>query len=130
MPPIERYMTSQPWVIAPGNSLAEAHGLMREHGIRHLPVVDRGTLVGIVSEGDLRLVESFGVMRGARVHEAMTEPAYTVRGHTPVDEVVRVFSDRKYGSVVVVSEDGAVEGIFTVVDACRVLADVLERTVA
>jgi CBS domain-containing protein len=44
--------------------------------------------------------------------------------------VVRIMGDRKYGSVVVVGAHGVVEGIFTAVDACRALADVLDRATA
>ena len=48
-------MTRAPLSIRPEQTLAEAHRLMRKHRIRHLPVVDRGKLVGIVSQRDLML---------------------------------------------------------------------------
>src|SRR4051812_19603913 len=44
--PISRYMTRQPWTIRMDATLAEARALMREHGIRHLPVLDAGRLRG------------------------------------------------------------------------------------
>src|SRR5512136_2502478 len=47
-------MTSPAIVITPDTSVPVASALMREHGIRHLPVVENGRLVGIVSRGDLR----------------------------------------------------------------------------
>ena len=126
MPPIARYMTSQPWTVQPGASLAAARDLMREHAVRHLPVVDDGELVGIVSDRDLRM-PWHGL--GLRVRDVMTEQVLAVRPDAPVDEVAEAMSERKYGSAVVV-ETGKVLGIFTSVDACRVLADTLRRAVA
>ena len=55
MPTVSRYMTRQPWTISSQSSLSDAHAVMREHAIRHLPVIDDGKLVGIVSDRDLRL---------------------------------------------------------------------------
>ena len=120
-------MTRQPWTITSRSSLSDAHDLMHAHGIRHLPVVDDGRLVGIVSDRDLRVYRSLGGMQSAQVREAMTEPVFSVSSDAAVDEVARTMSERKYGSVVVVTNDGHVEGIFTAVDACRALAEILER---
>ena len=130
MPQIARYMTHQPWTISPRGTLRDAHALMREHDIRHLPVVDDGKLVGIVSERDLGMLESLGVRRGAPVREAMSEPVYAVGAAEAIDVVARTMSEHKYGSAVVMTRDGAVEGIFTMIDACRALAELLERAVA
>src|SRR5579863_568218 len=57
MPPIGRYMTSQPWTLESGASLGDARRLMHAHGIRHLPILDDGRLVGVLSERDLLRVE-------------------------------------------------------------------------
>lgn len=129
-PLIGRYMTRQPWTISSHHSLSEASAVMREHDIRHLPVVDDGQLVGVVSDRDVRLLQSLGGRGGTRVAEAMSEPAFSVQATAPVDEVARAMGEHKYGSVVVVTRGGAVEGIFTMVDACRALADIIERAVA
>ena len=53
MPPISRYMTRQLWTIERGATLTDAHQLMRAHAIRHLPVMDNGQLVGLISIGDV-----------------------------------------------------------------------------
>ncbi|HTR50425.1 MAG TPA: CBS domain-containing protein [Kofleriaceae bacterium] len=126
MPPIARYMTSQPWTVQPGDSVAAARDKMREHAIRHLPVIDDGELVGIVSDRDLRLLWH-GL--GLRVRDVMTEQVLVIRPDAPIDEVAEAMSERKCGSAVIV-EDGKVLGIFTSVDACRALADALRRAVA
>jgi CBS domain-containing protein len=50
-------MTAEPDVMPPGNSAIDALRLMRDGGYRHLPVVDSGRLVGVVSRGDFRGLE-------------------------------------------------------------------------
>jgi acetoin utilization protein AcuB len=132
MPPIARYMTCQPWTIRNDAKLSQAQQLMREHGIRHLPVLEGGALVGIVSERDLRLIETIPGTDPDEltVEEAMVSDVYTVTAFDAVDVVVDKMAERKYGSAVVLSRRGAVEGIFTTVDALQVLSEVLRRATA
>jgi acetoin utilization protein AcuB len=128
MPAISRYMTKQPWTVERNASLAAAHELMREHQVRHLPVVEDGELVGIVSIGDLHLLETIGdiSLDETPVDEAMTEHPFIVTGDMPLDEVAEIMATKKYGSAIVVGRDG-VEGIFTTIDVCRALASILQH---
>lgn len=107
--------------------MSQAHQLMREHRIRHLPVLEAGKLVGLVSERDLHLIETLpgGNPDEVTVEEAMVADVYTVSADDPVDTVVEMMSTRKYGSAVVMDRRGRVDGIFTAVDGLQVLADVL-----
>ena len=130
MPPIDRYMTRQPWTLASTASLLDAHKLMRLHAIRHLPIVDDGTLVGLLSERDILRLEPFVELRGTQICEAMTEPAFSARGDDAMDGVARAMGERRLGCVVIVKRDGSVDGIFTATDACRALAEVLELAAA
>ena len=131
MPTMSRYMTRQPWTICKDATMAQAHTLMRAHAIRHLPVLDGGKLVGIVSERDLHLIETLpgGDPDAVSVEEAMVSDVYVVGPNDPVDVVVDHMADHKQGSAVVVDRRGGIEGIFTTIDALQVLADVL-RTAA
>lgn len=129
MPSISRFMTTKPITVIRTATLAEAHQVMREHTIRHLPVVDdAGNLCGIVSERDLHLIETLSDVEldAVPVAEAMVEHAFVVTGDTPLDEVVEIMGEHKYGSVVVMGRSG-VEGIFTSVDACRAFTQILRR---
>lgn len=132
MPVIDRYLTRGPWTTEASATLADAHELMRAHHIRHLPVIDHGKLVGIVSERDIHLLRAAaGVdVHETRVREAMSEPVYAVKLGMPLDEVVATMSEHKYGSAVVFGLDGNVAGIFTTVDACTALAELLQRATA
>jgi acetoin utilization protein AcuB len=126
MPAISHYMTKQPRTIERTATLAAAHALMRQHHIRHLPVVEGTKLVGVVSVGDLHLLETVAdfPLDSVNVDEAMSEHPFIVTGDTALDDVVEIMANKKYGSVIVMGREG-VEGIFTTDDACRVLAEVL-----
>jgi acetoin utilization protein AcuB len=124
---IGEHMTEAPHSIGADQSLAVAHQMMRAHGIRHLPVLRAGKLVGVVSQRDLYLVETLRDVdpTSASVEEAMTQDAYAVARTTPLARVARTMADKKIGCAIVM-EDGEVVGIFTAVDALRALARVLE----
>lgn len=51
--PVSEIMTPAPMTVAPSRSIKECMGLMTENHYRHLPVVDNGKLVGIISIGDI-----------------------------------------------------------------------------
>jgi len=121
-------MTISPYVISSHATLAQAHRMMREHNIRHLPVVDDDRLVGLVSQRDIYMLET---LRGVdplteTVAEAMSADPFTVPPEAPLDEVALAMATHKYGSAVVV-DGGAVVGLFTIVDALRALASMMKR---
>jgi len=53
---IRALMTPAPISVSPSIPVDEARALMQRHRIRHLPVLENGRLVGIVSDRDIRLV--------------------------------------------------------------------------
>jgi acetoin utilization protein AcuB len=131
MPSISRYMTRQPWTIRSNAKLVQARELMREHAIRHLPVLDGGKLVGIVSERDLFQYARLNLIdHDLTVEDAMTADVFVAQADDAVDKVVERMAERKYGAAVVLDRRGSVEGIFTTVDGMQALADVLRRATA
>ena len=120
-------MTSHPYWINEEASLREAMSLMTERRIRHLPVKRGKAVVGVLSDRDLRMV--FG-MAWVKLDETQvkvfcqTHP-FAVDPQTPLAEVARQMAAEHYGSAVVMKANELV-GIFTTVDACRVLADFAE----
>jgi acetoin utilization protein AcuB len=128
IPAVSQLMTAQPFWIERTATLAEAHKLMRAHKIRHLPVLDKGQLVGVVTLRDLHLLETLGEadLETVMVEDAMTEHPFVVTSDTALDEVLDIMADHKYGSVIVMGR-GGVEGIFTATDACRAFAEFLRQ---
>lgn len=121
-------MTAAPHTIGRTRSLASARRMMVDHHVRHLPVLDGGRIVGLLSERDLLLVESLPGVNPTVVHveEAMVESVFTVPPDTPIAEIVETMIDRKLGSAVVV-EGEHVMGVFTTIDALQAFHDLLEK---
>jgi acetoin utilization protein AcuB len=119
-------MTRTPLLIGVEQSLTAAHEVMRSNGIRHLPVLHGGKLVGMVSQRDLHIVESLRDVSPdeVTVEEAMTQDVYAVPPRTPLREVVSEMAERKLGSAVVV-EGTRIVGVFTTVDALDTLVGIL-----
>jgi len=123
---ISDYMSGSPHTIGASQPVKSASELMHEHGIRHLPVLEGGQLVGVISDRDVKIVESFPdvSVEETPISEAVGLEAYTVAPDTPLIDVARHMADHKIGSAVVM-EGNKVVGIFTTVDACRALVDAL-----
>jgi acetoin utilization protein AcuB len=122
---IKQVMTPTPHTIGSDQKLATAHAMMREHALRHLPVLRAGKLVGVLSERDLYFVESVAGVEATvdTVADAMTGDVYTVEPSERLADVVTAMAQHRYGCAVIVDR-GHVVGIFTATDALRVLADV------
>lgn len=127
IPPVQKYMTAAPHTIATGQTVREASDLMRQHSIRHLPVMKGEHLMGMLSERDVAVISAFKDVDPGRVpvEQAMSEDPYTVGPDTPVNEVAAKMAANRYGSAIVVHQRKVV-GVFTAVDACRVLAEVFD----
>jgi acetoin utilization protein AcuB len=123
---IENFMTRSVHTIGTKSPLAEAHRMMNDHAIRHLPVLEGGRLVGMLSQRDLHLIETLKDVdpKEVLVEEAMSQDAYTATPETPLAAVAREMGLHKYGSAVVI-RSAQVLGIFTTTDALRALDMIL-----
>lgn len=126
IPKIQKYMSTSPHTVRPDLTLADAAAVMREHNIRHLPVLNGGALVGVLSIRDIHLIETLKDVDPAKVkvEDAMTQEVYVVSPDSPLDEVVDELAAKKYGSAIV-EQNGKVVGIFTVIDALLALSELL-----
>jgi len=124
--PIRQFMSPDPQCIEQDQPMTEAHRLMRQRRVRHLPVLWHGRVVGLCSAGDLHLLESLHGVDPERVcvEEAMTPAPYCVPPEAPLDEVVDVMAGNKYGCAIVVEAERVI-GIFTAVDALEAFARLL-----
>jgi acetoin utilization protein AcuB len=127
-PTVRQHMTASPHTISPNQPLTVARTAMQSHEIRHLPVLDGGRIVGLISERDLLLVESVPGVNptNVRVEEAMVQDVFTATPDEPVADVVETMVRRKLGSAVVVDGERVV-GVFTTTDALRALTSLLAR---
>jgi acetoin utilization protein AcuB len=134
-PPVHRLeataadaMTERPWTCLPTDSLVDAAKLMVDFEVRHLPVVDHGELVGMLSDRDLRTIVGAPVRfietgdRALTVRDAMTRNPVTVRSDRPLRDVASELAEDSIGALPVVDPAGKLVGIISYVDALRWLA--------
>ena len=116
--------------LGPGASAAEAWSLCQENEIRHIPIVEEGRLVGLVSDRDLRDVRGGGEdketdsPRWVRVGEIMTRQLVTIHPLDTIEHAAREIYDRKIGCLPVVA-DGELVGIITSADMMRTLIELV-----
>ncbi len=133
---VRTWMSKDPITVSPSASMKEATDVMREHEIRHLPVVDNGRLVGMVTLSDLRrsapspattfsIGEINYLVDQIRVADIMTADPISVTPDTTVEDAALIGSKHRFGSLPVV-EDGRLVGIITSAD----LFDILMRVFA
>lgn len=116
--------------------IQEALQIMRDKGIRRLPVVNNaGKLVGLVSEKDLLNASPSGatslsvwelnyLLSKIEVSDIMTKNVVTISEDTPLEEAARIMCDNKIGSLPIV-KDGEVVGIITETDLFKIFLELL-----
>ena len=114
--------------VGPRARLGEALERMRARGIRHLPVLADGALVGIVSDRDLKRAIPPGStapeLAALAVEHVMTHPVIATAPTVSVEEAGRVMLDHKI-SALPVTEGGRLVGIVTETDVVSVLVRAL-----
>jgi len=126
IPAIGKYMTVQPHTIGADQSLSKAGKMMAEFRLRHLPVLAGGKLVGIVTDRDLGLVQSFRDVDPdvITVDEAYSPDPYITSPEASLAEVCAEMAQHKFGCALVCDNHKLV-GIFTWIDALNAFNELL-----
>lgn len=120
---VEALMRRDPVTIAPLDTLVNAQSLMQRAGVRQLPVVDNGTLIGMLSDRDLHAHS--GYLERTKVDAAMTERLITLGPKDQAAQAARLLLEQRINAVPVV-EDGRLVGIVSRSDLLRLLIDLVE----
>jgi acetoin utilization protein AcuB len=127
-PTVQKYMTCQPHSVEEATSVADVQKLMSGLSIRHLPVLRDGKIVGIVSDRDVK--NALGLLGASPekliVRNIEHESPYQVSPDALLHQVTGEMAEHHYGCAIVV-QNGKLVGIFTTVDACRALSDILQQ---
>jgi acetoin utilization protein AcuB len=124
-------MTRDVITVEPDASAAQAWGLCRERNIRHLPVVEGGRLVGIVSDRDLRDLspprdtpDQENILGWVRIRDMMSAEVVTAHPLDTIEHAARVIYEHKFNCLPVVA-DGGLVGIITSSDLVRTLVELI-----
>jgi len=128
---VGKRMTRNPKTVSPDDPLSFAARVLREHRFHHLPVVEGGRLVGILSDADLR-DSSYGTMpveggtaEDLPVREAMRTEVWSVTPDDSVEDALLILTREKFGALPVLSGDRLV-GIITRADLLNAFVDLLD----
>jgi acetoin utilization protein AcuB len=118
---VQDIMTHKVVAIDPEMPISDVNTLMEQRGIRHFPIVEASTLVGIVSDRDIRIVGSEhprapkGVSMKHAVRQIMKSPVLTAHPLDPIEEAAKVLRVHKIGAMPVLDGEDLV-GIITAID--------------
>jgi acetoin utilization protein AcuB len=124
---VARRMKRNPVFVDEGDSMKKAMDLLKEHEIRHLPVLKDGEkLVGILSERDIKqaspspataleIREIYYLLDKVKVKQIMTRRPYTISSTAPIEEAALIIREKKIGCLPVV-DNGRLVGILTETD--------------
>jgi len=132
---IKDVMTKNPVTIDSETLVLDAQRLMKENNIRRLPIVDKGKLVGIITQHDLleaspspatslSIHELNYLLAKMKVKEIMKKNPVTITSDTPFEEALKIGQEKKIGSFPVV-ENGKLVGIATESDIVRFMTHAL-----
>jgi len=128
MPSVGAVMTPFPHAVGPDASVLDVEQMMQAHRIRHVPVQEDGRVLGVISERDLHHLVHAALPEAdkarLRIRLLLRHAPYVVEMNTPLDEVALEMAERHIGSAAVLRH-GKLAGIFSTVDACRLLGEIL-----
>jgi len=131
---VRKIMMGSPVTLTPDDTLDLANNVISLGRIRHIPVVEKGKLVGLLSERDLIGAAAnriFGLNQKSRsallktelVKNIMKKRLVTVTPDTPIKDAARLMADKKIGCVPVISA-GALVGLVTTTNVLRYLESI------
>ena len=128
---VSELMTPDPVTVTPQASLADVWDLMRDLAIRHVPVLDRGALVGMVSDRDIARLDLTAVLTldgAAALRDELARPVIrvmsadviSVETETELADAIALLIEHKVGALPVVRPDTReLVGILSYIDVLR-----------
>lgn len=128
---VENWMNPKVVAVDADDSMLDATKLMKEHNIRRLPVLEKGKLVGIVTDRDLKRAspsdattleahEILYLIANIKVREIMSKNPITVPWNYTIEEAAEILLQAKISGMPVMDKDGKVIGMITQTDLFKV----------
>lgn len=129
---VQNWMSKPVVVIGPDHSMIEATKLMKDKGIRSLPVIKKDRLIGILTDRDLKraqasdatsleIHELLYLLDRIKVKDIMARDVVTVPPDFTLGETAELLLKRKIGGAPVVTPEGSVVGIITQSDIFKAI---------
>jgi acetoin utilization protein AcuB len=129
---VENWMNPNVITVDADDSMLDATKLLKEHNIRHLPVLEKGKLVGVITDRDLKRAspsdattleahELLYLIATIKVREIMTRNPITVPYNYTIEEAAEILLQARISGMPVVDKDGDVIGTITQTDLFKVL---------
>lgn len=133
---VKHWMTPNPIAIEADTPFLEARLILKEKGIRHLPVLDGGTLIGVITDRDLKEASPSGattldfyelnyLLLKMKVRDLIKREPITVKPTNSVEKAALLMHDHKIGCLPVVDDQGTLVGLITQTDLLGVMVEVL-----
>ncbi len=128
----KNWMTRNVFTINVEDSMSMADKIMKQYKISFLPVLDKGNLVGIITNGDLKrasaseattldIFEVAYLIDQIKVGDIMTKKAITISATHTIDEAAEILLEKGISGVPVVDESKKIIGVLTRSDILKVL---------
>lgn len=132
---VKQRMTANPFTVTSANSIPEAQAMMTKHKVRHLPVVDDGKVVGVISANDIAAAlpskattlstsEATYLISKLNVDKVMSRPPITIAPDALLEEAAVLMRNKKIEMLPVVA-DRELLGVITESDILDSFIDIL-----
>lgn len=133
---VQHWMTRNPITIEADTPFLEARLILKEKRIRHLPVVDRGKLIGVVTDRDVKEAAPSGattldvfelnyLLLKMKVRDLIKQEPVTIKPTNSVEKAALLMHDHRIGCLPVVDEAGKLVGLITETDLLEVMVEIL-----
>ena len=135
---VSKYMSKQVVSIQQDMGIREAFFLMKEHSIRHLPIVDSSKqLIGIISDRELRrpnwvdeaqdITHVYLLDNSMSVCDVMITNVHVLHTYDTLNKAVNLLLEEGIGAAPVLDKTGTLVGMLSSIDLLRALSDMIKE---
>jgi acetoin utilization protein AcuB len=133
---VQHWMTRDVVTVEADTPFLEARLILKDKKIRHLPVVDRGKLLGVITDRDLKEAAPSGattldvyemnyLLFKMKIRDLIKREPITIKPTNSVEKAALLMHDHKIGCLPVVDDTGTLVGLITKSDLLEVMVEIL-----